>query len=350
MATKNPNHDLQQTNGTFQFRGIVNGTTKEGFYKEITTKSNKPMRMANFGIEYDKDKRSFISLNGMVKEKVHFSKQTEKDGKKTTDVKPVDWSDRFNFNEEGYNLIGVRLGLEKITDDNGKTANKKETLSEYDACGTIGTNLNDGQSVFIKGKIEYSTYKEKHQSKFVPQQISLCSSDIDFEDEKFESVNNFTQQIVYMGIAKDKECKDRDKFIISAKIIGYSSIEDFEFVTYHAKLANNLKKLKPYTAITVYGDIETVTSVEEVEDEDDGWGESNKMERVNQPFVQELVVTGADKDSIDTELYSEESVESAIAKLASKDKANNDFGSTDDDDWGSASTKAVNDEDEDEWD
>ena len=38
--------------------------------------------------------------------------------------------------------------------------------------------------------------------------------------------------------------------------------EDFEFVTYHAKLASNLKKLKPYTAITVFGDIETVTSVE----------------------------------------------------------------------------------------
>ena len=90
MATKNPNHDLQQTNGTFQFRGIVTGTAKDGFYKEITTKSNKPMRMVNFGVEYDKDKRSFISLNGMVKDKVHFSKQTEKDGKKTTDVKPVE--------------------------------------------------------------------------------------------------------------------------------------------------------------------------------------------------------------------------------------------------------------------
>lgn len=351
MATKNPNHDLQQTNGSFQFRGIVTGTAKDGFYKEITTKSNKPMRMVNFGVEYDKDKRSFISLNGMVKDKVHFSKQTEKDGKKTTDVKPVDWSDRFNFNEEGYNLIGVHLGLEKITDDNGKTANKKETLSEYDACGTIGTNLNDGQSVFIKGKIEYSTYKEKHQSKFVPQQISLCSSDINFEDEKFESINKFSQQIVFMGVAPDKDNKDR--FIISAKIIGYSSIEDFEFVTYNKSMAKKLKSvLKPYNAITLYGTIEAVTSVEEIVVEDDGWGDASaktSMEYVSNPFSLEFKVDYADPDSIDTELYSEESVEGAIAKLNAKSKAQNEFSGKDsDDDWGSIDSKSDNSED-DEW-
>lgn len=349
MATKNPNHDLQQTNGTFQFRGIVNGTTKEGFYKELTTKTNKSMRLVNFGVEYNKDKKAYISLNGMEKDKVHFSKRVEKDGKTTTDVKPVNWSDRFNFKEDGYSLIGVHLGLEKIADEKGNEVNKKETLTEFDACNSIATNLTDGQSVFIKGKMEYSTYKGKHQSKFIPTQISLCSSDVNFEDEKFESVNNFTQQIVIMGVEKDKECKDKDRFIVSAKIIGYSSIEDFEFITYKPKLANTLRKLKPYTAVTVFGDVDTTTSVDEVEDEDDEWGESNKMERVNKPFTQEFVITGAKQDSVDTELYSEESVESAIAKLASKDKANKDFGSTDDDDWGSASTKTVNDEDEDEW-
>ena len=83
--------------------------------------------------------------------------------------------------------------------------------------------------------------------------------------------------------------------------------------------------------------------------EDDGWGEPNKMERVNQPFVQELVVTGADKDSIDTELYSEESVEGAIAKLNAKNKAQNEFSGKDsDDDWGSVGSKAT--DDDDEWD
>ena len=345
---KSAPHDLQQTKGQFQFRGIVTGTTKEGFYKEIETKSKKPMRMINFGVEYDKDKKGYISLNGMERDNVYFSKRIEKDGRTTTDMKTIPWKDRFNFSEEGYSLLGVNLGVEKTVDDKGKEVNKKEKLVEFDACNEIASHLTDGQSVFIKGNIEYSTYKDKHQTKFVPNQVSLCSSDIDFESEDFETINNFTQSIVFMGITKDKECKDRDKFIVSAKIIGYGSIEDFEFVTYHTKLASNLKKLKPYTAITVYGDIETVTSVEEVEEEDDGWGDTNKMERINKPFVQELVIKGADKDSIDTELYSEESVEGAIAKLNAKNKATKEFDSKDDD-WGSVGDNKMTDDD-DEWD
>lgn len=348
---KNAPHDLQQTNGQFQFRGIVSGTAKDSFYKEITTKSNKPMRMVNFGVEFDKDKRVYVGLNGMERDNVYFSKRVEKDGKTTTEMKTIPWKDRFNFNEEGYSLLGINLGLEKEVDDKGKEVNKKEKLTEFDACNSIGTNLEDGQSIFTKGKIEYSTYKEKHQSKFVPQQISLCSSDIDFEDEKFEPINKFSQQIVFMGVAPDKDNKDR--FIISAKIIGYSSIEDFEFVTYNKSMAKKLKSvLKPYNAITLYGTVEAVTSVEETVVEDDGWGDASaktSMEYVSSPFSLEFKVDYADPDSIDTELYTEESVEGAIAKLNAKNKAQSEFSGKDsDDDWGSVDSKDANEDDE-EW-
>ena len=351
MADKKNNapHDLQQTRGMFTFRGIVTGTDKDSFYKEITTKKGKPFRTINFGIEFDKNKKDFISLNGMEKDNVFFSKKETVDGKTKVTTEKVSWKDRFSFKKEGFSLIGIGLGLEKITDSDGKTSNKKETLSEFDACDRINQCLEDGQSVFVKGNIEYSTYDNKHYTKFIPQQISLCSKDIDFDSETFEANHQFTQPIVYMGINKDKECKDKDRFIISAKVIGYSSIEDIELVTYKSKLANNLKKLKPYTAITVWGDIDTVVGTEEVEDEDDGWGESNKMTKVNSPFTREMVITGADKDSVDTELYSEESVESAIAKLANKDKTNKEFGGDSDNDWGSINKDSSNDDD-DEWD
>ena len=63
-----------------------------------------------------------------------------------------------------------------------------------------------------------------------------------------------------------------------------------------------------------------------------------------------MVITGADKESVDTELYSEESVESAIAKLANKDKTNKEFGSSSDDDWGSVGGSSDDDDDSDEWD
>lgn len=343
-------HDLQQTRGSFTFRGIVSGKDKDSFYKETKTKSNKPFRSVNFSVEYDKDKRDFISLNGMERDTVVFSKkETDDGGKSKTITEKVLWKNRFDFNKEGFNLLGVGLGLEKTTDSNGKEVNKKVTLVEFDACDHIKNHLEDGQSVFVKGNIDYSTFDNKHYTKFVPQQISLCSKDIDFEDEKFEANHFFTQQIVFMGLTKDKEYKNGDRFIISAKTIGYSSIEDVELVTYNSKLAKTLKNnVKPYNAITVFGNIDVVTSVEEVIEEDDGWGESNPMERNNAPFSRELVVTGADKDSLDTELYSEESVEGAIAKLATKDKTNKEYGGDSNDEWGSVDSSSGSDDD-DEW-
>ena len=43
-------HGLQETTGQYQGRGIVTGTEKESFYKEIKTKTKKDMRLVNFGI------------------------------------------------------------------------------------------------------------------------------------------------------------------------------------------------------------------------------------------------------------------------------------------------------------
>lgn len=147
-----------------------------------------------------------------------------------------------------------------------------------------------------------------------------------------------------MGIEKSADTEG--KFIISGKVVGYNSIEDVEFVTYNSKLARTLQKaLKPYNAIEIYGNISVTSNAEEVE-EDDEWGESNKMERNNSPFVRELVVTGANKDSIDKTLYSEESVETAIAKLNAKANAEKEFDSSDD--WGSVNTDSGSDDD-DEW-
>lgn len=344
---KNAPHDLQQTKGVFSFRGIVTGTDKDGFYTDKKTQTGKLFRAVSFGIEYDKDKRDFISLNGMERDSVFFSKTEKVDGKNKTTVEKVAWKDRDSFSKEGFGLIGINLGLVKIQQD-GKEVNDKKTMVEFDACKYIGENLKDGQSVFIKGSIDYSTYNGKHYTKFVPQQISLCTKDIDFEDESFKTNNFFTQTVVLMGVKKDETCKDRKKFIVSAKTIGYSNIEDVEFVIYdNEKLAKNLKSLKPYTAIEIHGNIVVATSVDTVEEEDDGWGDSNPMERNNAPFVRELVITGADKESIDTELYSEEAVESAIAKLAAKDKTNKEYGNSDDG-WGSVNGDSGNDED-DEW-
>ena len=61
------------------------GCDKDKFYTELTTSTGKPMRMVNVGVEIDKNKSVYISLNGMERDVVYFSK-TEGKGKdrKTT--------------------------------------------------------------------------------------------------------------------------------------------------------------------------------------------------------------------------------------------------------------------------
>lgn len=324
-------HGLQETAGLYQIRGVVTGADKEKFYVEKKTKSNKDMRMVSFGLEIEPNKSVYFSLNGMVKDEVFFSAK-DKDGKTVTEK--VKWDKRKTFNKEGYGIIGLRVGLEK--DEDGK--NVQETLVDFDACEKIGKTMTDGMSVFTKGKIEFSSYDgqdgKKRTVKFVPQQISLCSKDIDFADEGFEVKSDFSQQIVYMGIDK----KD-DVFVVKAKIVTYSSIEDTEFIIKDKNLANMFKqKLKPYNAIQVHGHIEVSENVETVVD-DDTWGESDPTQRVNTPTRRDLVITGAKGNTVDTTTYNKDNIEEAVKKLEQSENAQGD--------WGSSSN--VNDVDDGEW-
>lgn len=331
---------IPETKGQFQVRGIVTGTEKDNFYKETLTRTNKPFRSINFGVQFNKDATMYVSLNGMEQEKVYFSK-SEKDelGKRKTTVKDIPWKDRFTFSEDGFRMIGVNTGVKKVKDNKGNDVNDKKILTQYDACMEIGDNLKDGDCVFIKGNIEYSTYNEKHQIKFEPTQVSLCK-DIDFDAEDFKDMANFQQRIVFMSIAPNE---DKTKFIVSAKIVTYNTVEDAEFVIKNTELANTFKKgLKPYQSIDVWGNICVEKNTEEVE-ESDCWGEENNMIKVNSPTVRELVITGADPKTIEKDTYSEEAIDAAIAKAKSLKQATKDFG--DSDDWGSVGD-ASSDEDD----
>ena len=100
-------------------------------------------------------------------------------------------------------------------------------------------------------------------------------------------------------------------------------------------MAQTFKKmLKPYTMIKVGGYFSVETPVEEVE-VDDAWGVGIEMEKVKAPTVRKLIINGADKDTIDTDTYSEEVIEEALYKQKANDKANSEFKTTSDsDDWG----------------
>lgn len=328
-------HGLQETTGLYQIRGIVNGTDKEKFYVEKKTKTQKDMRIVNFGIEVEPNKSIYLNLNGMVRDEVCFSKSEGEGKDRKTVTEKVKWDKRNSFNKEGYGLLGLKLGLEK--DEEGK--NIQETMVEFDACKKIGDAVKDGMSLFTKGKIEFSSFDgtdgKKRSVKFVPQQISLCSKDIDFSVEGFESKSDFSQQIIFLGVEK----KD-DVFIVSAKIVTYSTIEDAEFIIKDKALANMFKqKLKPYNAIQVHGHVAVSESVEEVSD-DDNWGESDPTQRINNPTRRDLVITGAKGKTLDTDTYTKDKIEEAIKKLEQSSNAQGDWGS---------STSSVNDAEDGEW-
>lgn len=336
---------LIETRGQFQTKGIVVGVDKDNFYKEMTTRTDKPMRSTSFGVQFDKDATMYVSLNGMEQEYVYFTK-SETDPvtqKKITTTESVVWKDRHKFDKEGYRLIGVNLGIKKIKDSRGNDINDKKVLVPYDACKEISENLTDGVSVFIKGNIEYSQFNGKHHINFVPNQISLCRP-VDLEADDFAPEALFQQTILFMGI---KQTEDKSRFVVEAKIVGYNSIEDAEFYVENSTLASQMRKgLRPYQSIKVHGKIHVQRNMESVE-EPDGWGEANKMDRVNAPTTRELIILGADPSTIEKEAYNEEKIDAAIAQINASKKASSDYGDVDGN-WGSSAKLNDADADEDE--
>ena len=342
--------NLPETKGSYQLRGIVSGTSSDRFYQNGKTSTGKDKRSVNFGVEVNKGKTLYVGMQAFPREEVFYYKRGE-NGQKGS-VERVKWANRHTFNKEGYKLIGVNIGLTKVVGSDGNIKNDNKTMVEFDACDAIGKNLQDGMSVFVKGGIEFSSFPTddgsvRRMTKFVPNQLSLCKSEIDFDDEKFEAQHDFTQIIVFMGVDQEKENdKPTGRFLVSAKIVTYSTIEDTTFVITDSKLANMFKKnLKPYTAINVWGRIDATTLTEEV-DSDDCWGESNNMTKLNAPTRRELIITGADPKTIDRTVYTQEEMESAMIKIKNAQNAQNDYGDNSSSGWGDPSSLTSDDEEE----
>lgn len=331
---------LQQTKGYFKLAGIVSGVNRDDFFTEKLTQSANPKnrKSIKFAVQTSPNNKVFVTLAAMPMDKVYFSKKAEKKGEKST-TKSVDWDKRHSFNEDGFSIIGTNVGLSKKLNEEGKEVNDIKHLVPYDAIDHIKDNLKDGMSVFIRGSMEYSNYEGRNIKQFTIGQISLCQP-IDFQAEGFKEQSNFEQPIVFMSVEKDEQ--EADKYTLIGSIVTYNNIIETDFALRGergAKMFQNFKKrLKPYTALTVSGNL--VGRVEEVvaEDDDDGWGEPNPM-RAMSSYAKEMLITSADKDSIDTELYSEKAFDEFM-----RDKK--EFGDT-------ARSKAtvVSDEDDDEdWD
>lgn len=337
---------IRETKGQFQVVGIVSNCNSNDFFTETTTQSNRPKKTVQFDVRFDKEKTMRIKVTGTKLDQSYFLKKTKGDnGQSKYETKPVDWAKTYSFAEENpdWRLIGVNCGLSKTTIKEGnkvKEVNDKKLLTNFDACDEVHEKLKDGMNVFVKGNIKSWSFTnengdERRGQNFEANQISLCKP-IDFEDEEFKPQAFFQQEIVFMGI---KPNEDKSKYIVTAKIVTYNSIEDAEFIIENPKLAQLFKKeLKPYTGILVSGFINVEKEVETVT-ETDLWGEANPMQKINSPTKRELVIISADPKTIEKEIWSEENIDAAIAKM----KKNEDVKS----DWGENADLSAGDDDDD---
>lgn len=350
-------HELTETDSQFQLRGIVTNTKAQRFYRSGTGKNGGAWNSMEFGVKIGDNKTVFVSMSGFPRPEVFYHKKGENGSK--GDTKRVPWKDRNNSPGNGYRLIGVNISTGK--DENGKNVN--ETFTEFDAIEWLHDNLKDGESVFIKGKLRFSSYEDKKgqthkKTELVPTQISYTQKPVDFDSEDYKEMAEFENTIIFSDISKeeDKNGKATGRFVLSGFSIGYNTVEPVSFIidAEHAKVAGAIKKkMKPGNSIKTYGRVCVKNNIESVQIEDDGWGstETSPMERINSPVIREYVVYKVDGSTFDTKTYSEEAIGAAIRKIkAAKtatenfgDKANANIDIEVDEDWGNSD--AFDDED-----
>lgn len=338
--------DLPQTKGEFKARGFVTGTAKDKFFQIKKTKTGKQQFKLRFGVKVLADGSSvYQDMQYTEQDNVYFYKKGDKKNNIKGESKAVPLANRSLFKEEGFEPIGMKVGIEQYIDEKGSLKNNNSTMFDVDGIQYLADNLKEDLGVFVRGNLEFSSYvngttgDKVRMTKFVPNQISGVTSDINLEDEKYVPVNDFRQTIIFMSAELDETDKEDKKGIISAKIVTYNSIEDAEFIVRDKKLFATMKKnLKPYNAIQVFGKINNKIEIEEVVD--DGWGsQNNSFENKGNSFIRELLILGADPSTIDKDTYTQSNIEEAIKAIKENQKAKESYGETsnssNEGDWGS---------------
>lgn len=329
---------LQETKGTFKVIGKVTRIDKDGAFKEevMDKPDNKNhgrlYRSLRFGVKTSPTNEIIVQTFDYEPEQVFLwnSKKKEQDSSYKGDRIPFGtWEEQQDeLREQGYVVLQSRIGLEY--DEKGKL--KTKGLPRFVASREIYENLNNGDSVVVEGTIRYSKYKNRNdeiveQKNYTIEKVFRIK-DIDFEDEKFEEVSYFEQEMVFVDADLDKKEK---KAYVTGRIIDFNgNFEDTQFVVNFAneegesdpamlKLAQAFaKKMKFGDVINVFGDTINRVIVEEVEEEEDDdddllaeLGGRSKPKHaqsyVSRTYITEMSINGV--DAWKKEVYTEDDFE-----------------------------------------
>lgn len=342
---------LEQTKNGFKLIGKVTRIDKDGAFREEETKKGKregdTYRALRFGVKTSETNEITVEMFDYEPERVFlWNSELKKADKnyKGTWVEFTDWDENQDkYRDEGYAVLQTRVGLTHNAE--GKIDSKG--LPSFVASQEIYNNLDNGDSVVVEGEIRYSQY-ENQQGKTVDKKTYSIKKifklkDVDFQDEKFEEVTYFEQEIVFVDAVAEKE---NNKVFVTGRTIDYGkNFIDTEFVIDYSdgnggtdkdmvKLATAfLKKTKFGDVLKVFGDALNRVVVEEVEDEDGddedllaqlgGRGKPKHAQTyTNKTYVSEMQIFGV--EAWDKAVYVEEDFDKD--ELIEDDSIGSEFG------------------------
>lgn len=276
--------ELKQTKNAFKVIGKVTRIDKDGAYKqEVSTQGKRQgdtFRSLRFGVKTSETNEVTVSMFDYEPDEIFLwnSEKRKKDESYKGERIPFGtWEEQKDeLREQGYAVLQTRVGLTYKED--GKI--DSQGLPSFVASEQIYNNLDNGDSVVVEGEIRYSTYKnredvEVEQKTYTIKKIHKIK-DVDFEDEKFEEVTYFEQELVFVGADVDKK---EGKAYVTGRVIDYQkNFHDTQFIINFknedgtndagmVKLADTfVKKIKFGDTVNVFGDAVNRVVIEEQED------------------------------------------------------------------------------------
>lgn len=362
--------ELQETKSSFKLIGKVTRIDKDGAFREdVSTKGKKKgetYRSLKFGVKTSENNEIFVQMFDFEPTEVFLwnsdKAKEAKEKKKKYKGKKVEfqeWLDNEEeYREQGYAVLQSRIGV--THDDDGKLISRG--LPSYISSEEIFNHLDNGDSVVIEGKIRYSTYtnrqeKEVEQKTYTIEKLHKLK-DIDFEDEKFQEVSYFEQEMVFVDALPDKK---EGKVYVTGRIIDYyqnwhdtqmvikykdeNGEDDKDMIQLASAFAS---KVKFGDVVKVFGD--TLNKVEfakvgsDSDEEDDalallGGKQKPSHANSNKTYITEFQIHGVEAwdkkvytedDFVKDELIVEEEDDDLLAK-PNKQKGSNPFDDDSDD-------------------
>lgn len=290
--------DFQPTYGNFEVKGIVTGLsggkTKEG------NKNGYEWKRLELGIKVDHNAFVYTELFGTKDSKVKmvFIDPATKRYDRSI-YRLVDSEDVNDTSHRGYKAwYPVQLNLDESGSDVGMT--------NYKAIEHLLENLNDGDSVLVKGSIHISKYEDRIQERYSIRNVYKIE-DVDFDEFGYEPEAYFVHDVVYVDLIK----LDKNKYSLSTKII-YKDSDSVEIVPYDFVIndtgSSSTSETVQYlrnniefgTTLKVHGNIKCYVPIDCDE-------QGNKF--ITGSAIKELEVTGGNISSIVVDRYSKEDFE-----------------------------------------